>query len=105
MGVHSGGDKVCKLLILKVGERGRNRTFNLLIKSQLLCQLSYAPVCGESLQKGSTIITFEKPMMKVQSLSRSTCEARSSTIRFAPVGRPRQQVAALASFAARAKSR
>ena len=27
----------------KVGERGRNRTFNLLIKSQLLCQLSYAP--------------------------------------------------------------
>src|SRR3981081_1996959 len=30
-------------LIEKVGERGRNRTFNLLIKSQLLCQLSYAP--------------------------------------------------------------
>jgi hypothetical protein len=30
-----------KLLI--IGERGRNRTFNLLIKSQLLCQLSYAP--------------------------------------------------------------
>ena len=28
---------------LKDGERGRNRTFNLLIKSQLLCQLSYAP--------------------------------------------------------------
>lgn len=25
------------------GEPGRNRTFNLLIKSQLLCQLSYAP--------------------------------------------------------------
>ncbi len=32
----------CKLLI--DGERGRNRTFNLLIKSQLLCQLSYAPI-------------------------------------------------------------
>jgi hypothetical protein len=30
-------------LVDKVGERGRNRTFNLLIKSQLLCQLSYAP--------------------------------------------------------------
>ncbi len=31
------------------GERGRNRTFNLLIKSQLLCQLSYAPlVCGKN---------------------------------------------------------
>jgi hypothetical protein len=28
---------------VKDGERGRNRTFNLLIKSQLLCQLSYAP--------------------------------------------------------------
>jgi hypothetical protein len=27
-----------------VGERGRNRTYNLLIKSQLLCQLSYAPI-------------------------------------------------------------
>jgi hypothetical protein len=26
------------------GERGRNRTYNLLIKSQLLCQLSYAPI-------------------------------------------------------------
>ena len=31
---------------LKSGERGRNRTFNLLIKSQLLCQLSYAPSVG-----------------------------------------------------------
>ena len=31
----------------KSGERGRNRTYNLLIKSQLLCQLSYAPTaCG-----------------------------------------------------------
>ena len=30
-------------VIEKDGERGRNRTFNLLIKSQLLCQLSYAP--------------------------------------------------------------
>ena len=28
------------------GERGRNRTYNLLIKSQLLCQLSYAPRPG-----------------------------------------------------------
>ena len=27
----------------ELGERGRNRTYNLLIKSQLLCQLSYAP--------------------------------------------------------------
>src|SRR3954468_21824134 len=37
------------------GERGRNRTFNLLIKSQLLCQLSYAPtIVREDLpQEGS----------------------------------------------------
>jgi hypothetical protein len=32
----------CKCL-KRSGERGRNRTYNLLIKSQLLCQLSYAP--------------------------------------------------------------
>ena len=32
----------------KNGERGRNRTFNLLIKSQLLCQLSYAPTVGKN---------------------------------------------------------
>ena len=31
------------VLAMEDGERGRNRTFNLLIKSQLLCQLSYAP--------------------------------------------------------------
>jgi hypothetical protein len=30
------------------GERGRNRTYNLLIKSQLLCQLSYAPDLGST---------------------------------------------------------
>jgi hypothetical protein len=30
-------------MIERDGERGGNRTFNLLIKSQLLCQLSYAP--------------------------------------------------------------
>ena len=34
--------QACKSL-KRFGERGRNRTFNLLIKSQLLCQLSYAP--------------------------------------------------------------
>jgi len=28
---------------LIAGERGRNRTYNLVIKSHLLCQLSYAP--------------------------------------------------------------
>ena len=34
------------------GERGRNRTFNLLIKSQLLCQLSYAPESGNQESSG-----------------------------------------------------
>jgi hypothetical protein len=33
-----------------IGERGRNRTFNLLIKSQLLCQLSYAPLLWKSIR-------------------------------------------------------
>src|SRR6266542_3435698 len=39
---------ICHSVNPKVGsgERGRNRTYNLLIKSQLLCQLSYAPLLG-----------------------------------------------------------
>ena len=32
--------------VTKDGGRGRNRTYNLLIKSQLLCQLSYAPTAN-----------------------------------------------------------
>jgi hypothetical protein len=40
------------------GERGRNRTFNLLIKSQLLCQLSYAPTVGNSQVGQTKIIAF-----------------------------------------------
>src|SRR4029078_12106734 len=32
-----------QVLLRKVGEPGRNRTFNLQIKSLLLCQLSYGP--------------------------------------------------------------
>ena len=42
----------CCQVIEKSGERGRNRTFNLLIKSQLLCQLSYAPVLLFSVNYG-----------------------------------------------------
>jgi hypothetical protein len=38
----------------EAGERGRNRTYNLLIKSQLLCQLSYAPHVGTSADQTST---------------------------------------------------
>ena len=47
-----------------IGERGRNRTFNLLIKSQLLCQLSYAPsAAGQAAAvrrkgKNSTAVTL-----------------------------------------------
>jgi hypothetical protein len=43
-----GSNHLCCCLRLD-GERGRNRTFNLLIKSQLLCQLSYAPLVGMGL--------------------------------------------------------
>src|SRR5438876_4302198 len=46
-----GGWEYDLYVIEKDGERGRNRTFNLLIKSQLLCQLSYAPGCEEKLRK------------------------------------------------------
>jgi hypothetical protein len=42
---------------LKDGERGRNRTYNLLIKSQLLCQLSYAPTRGVLLAGQFVIVT------------------------------------------------
>ena len=47
------GHKICVLCGLD-GERGRNRTYNLLIKSQLLCQLSYAPA-REVLAAGATL--------------------------------------------------
>ena len=35
------------------GERGRNRTYNLVIKSHLLCQLSYAPAFEGWLESGA----------------------------------------------------
>ena len=44
----------------KDGERGRNRTYNLLIKSQLLCQLSYAPTLGIVLEGQFKIIAFTR---------------------------------------------
>ena len=45
---------------MKDGERGRNRTFNLLIKSQLLCQLSYAPTVGVWLEGQTKIIASDR---------------------------------------------
>src|SRR5580704_6424878 len=44
--------------IKRNGERGRNRTYNLLIKSQLLCQLSYAPTVGNLPAGQFVIVTF-----------------------------------------------
>src|ERR1039457_467605 len=49
------------------GERGRNRTYNLLIKSQLLCQLSYAPArevpaTGATLASPKISITSPAPL-------------------------------------------
>ena len=46
------------MLAMKDGERGRNRTFNLLIKSQLLCQLSYAPPVGIHVEGQTEIIAL-----------------------------------------------
>src|SRR5271166_243492 len=112
MGAHSGGSYVCKLLILKVGERGRNRTFNLLIKSQLLCQLSYAPAC------------MGRPQKSIKIIPPGICRAKGNAsisiaeFRFAPqvkgqilatrsarVGLDPPASVATAWFAARAKNR
>jgi hypothetical protein len=38
-----GKRKLSRKYLISSGERGRNRTYNLVIKSHLLCQLSYAP--------------------------------------------------------------
>src|ERR1039458_3141514 len=46
--------------MMKDGERGRNRTSNLLIKSQLLCQLSYAPTMGNLVAGQLVIVTFSR---------------------------------------------
>jgi hypothetical protein len=49
------------------GERGRNRTFNLLIKSQLLCQLSYAPTVGIGGRTQTKIIPFTLALVRCPS--------------------------------------
>jgi hypothetical protein len=71
-------------IIEGLGERGRNRTFNLLIKSQLLCQLSYAPgsECGnkEGLARTSSSpdlsitapVRFGEDASKTKSLTQRT---------------------------------
>src|SRR5436305_353061 len=56
------------------GERGRNRTYNLVIKSHLLCQLSYAPaivgISGETRHPHYTI-----PARRARTHSGSRCTA------------------------------
>ena len=59
--------------MIKVGERGRNRTFNLLIKSQLLCQLSYAPVSHLS------GISWEEHAIAVETLARANHRGSRTT--------------------------
>ena len=52
----------CNLMVigsLRDGERGRNRTYNLLIKSQLLCQLSYAPTVWDWREVRTKIIASD----------------------------------------------
>jgi hypothetical protein len=64
------------------GERGRNRTFNLLIKSQLLCQLSYAPACGFSFALGSSARLR-------RAMGDCSCCSREAALRNHRVGRMR----------------
>jgi hypothetical protein len=67
------------------GERGRNRTFNLLIKSQLLCQLSYAPFAREGKRRASEedIISVTQALFRVSSQQpgRTGCSAAVSIAR------------------------
>ena len=49
------------------GGRGRNRTFNLSIKSRMLCQLSYASIIWETAERQSVRLgghDFECPLEK-----------------------------------------
>jgi hypothetical protein len=71
------------------GERGRNRTYNLLIKSQLLCQLSYAPTGGTSMEGRTKIIASlsreSRPAYAiVLSLIRATTDTLGQRVRIGP---------------------
>ncbi len=69
----------------KDGERGRNRTFNLLIKSQLLCQLSYAPTMGNS-SVGQTKIIASRRCKAVSRIASFRAKRRLSAQTFLPLG-------------------
>ena len=57
------------------GERGRNRTFNLVIKSHLLCQLSYAPVREE------WVGAEQAPLLQIIALGRTFCGGKRKRFR------------------------
>ena len=77
------------------GERGRNRTYNLLIKSQLLCQLSYAPfwvtvargMCaspaGGEVRADDAATTLQIPAMQESVLSLAVREGVTNVVRHA----------------------
>src|SRR5258708_39483241 len=73
-------------VIEKDGERGRNRTFNLLIKSQLLCQLSYAPSVGISREERTKnySICSRSPSPRLTKLPREVFRQTTSQARGLP---------------------
>src|SRR5438128_5251789 len=68
------------------GERGRNRTYNLLIKSQLLCQLSYAPTVG--ILAGRTNKNYSIRLRFFAGELTSSNQARSDTLSFTFLEQP-----------------
>ena len=61
------------------GERGRNRTYNLVIKSHLLCQLSYAPSGVGWLDRGC-VAEDDSPRRLARSASMSVARTRLSYV-------------------------
>src|SRR5579872_704817 len=61
------------------GERGRNRTFNLVIKSHLLCQLSYAPDCSSTnLIVAGVNFGYNKTLYHCRPIASTAAETRVS---------------------------
>jgi len=63
------------------GERGRNRTYNLLIKSQLLCQLSYAPGPGTERESRGKVQPFDYSIGRRPCLTLPTRQTRAAHLR------------------------
>lgn len=62
------------------GERGRNRTFNLLIKSQLLCQLSYAPLLrDEKMLDAAAALIFDARLVGLAAVALRLLEDKGAT--------------------------